>query len=401
MSGRNLMETFCRSLLVFMTLLALNGCVQNTAPNEELLDFTLQKQNHHHQDYDNWQETPIQLISVTSLPGSGPFQNVTIIFTSSKSVDLHWLTDSEIPLEHLAPGVETFHKSSGEGLNDATVKLPRNHGLSTLKVNLIAKNTTFELQAVIDITGNSQHSERISSFTFFVPSSSEVGISSTGKTQFHVYVDTSQSTFKFAIITADLYSLVQRNSTSHIIEKSAYSFQPDVTSTALRLANRTHQENTYHADLIMDSIAVANNGGMLTMLSGCIGTGKLVKMLYIRRTLLLRTKPGMPPIPADTVAFITTDTPRNISLTQSSKTLIVIRCTAVGNPRPLISLAKEGGQVVTEKSNVTIFAAQYPFRTAAIFAFKSTPEPGEYTCIAKSGKGVSRRTYSIAHKQKS
>ncbi|KAK3586885.1 hypothetical protein CHS0354_017681 [Potamilus streckersoni] len=401
MAGRNLMETFCWTLLIFVTFLALNSGVQSTAIREELLDFNLHKQSHQNQDYGNWQETPIQLLSVTSLLGSGPFQNVTIVFTASKSVDLHWLTDSEIPIEHLAPGVETFHTASGEGLNEATIKLPRNHGLSTLKVNLVAKNTTFELQAVIDVTGNIQHSERISSFTFFVPSSSEIGISNSGKTQFHVFVDTSQSTFKFAIVTADLYSLVKKNFTYHVIEKSAYSFQPDITSNALRLANRTQQENTYHADLLMDSIAVANNGGMLTMLSGCIGTGKLVKMLYMRRTLLLRTKVGMSPIPADTVAFITTDTPRNILLTQSSKSLIVIRCTAVGNPRPVISLMKEGHQGVTDVSNVTIFIAQYPFRTAAIYAFKSTPEPGEYMCVAKSSKGVSRRSYLISQAQKS
>ena len=229
----------------------------------------------------------------------------------------------------------------------------------------------------------------IKPYVFYVPPNNEVGLSSHGESQFHIFVNTTGTTFSFGMIAAELTGMKQGRKGRQLFTHSTFSFLPDNAQETVRLKKAFETKTENHFDVILRLPALHRYGGILSLLSACPTSNSVITRMDMKQTLHLHPQ-TKPVIPLNFLHFANVNIPTRINLDKFGNALI--RCKAIGNPLPSLELIRvndSGSNSGNDRSvQVPTYTTMFPFEIIKTFQFvnANASHHGTYICKAKSGE---------------
>lgn len=339
---------------------------------------------------------PVDLHHVSVTSQKKGFTSVSVTYTSRDPVEPSWTIDEGFTPQYFNPTTFESIVKHKNGSTTATIDLPKDLSFNVIRFHLVCEQQSFVVHLALRVTyGMAPTFEKISQYSLFVPPSSEIGISSRGEARFHTMVNNSGTSFSFGMLQTEaalLSSLQNDPSRTYYDSNAAYSFLPDDRSKVVRLRKVIETAHEYHADVIVKSNKIFKDGAVISVLAACTNPSSLINRMDIKQVRYVHPTGTTTPVKADSLGFIQEDFNLFVEKNQNA----LIRCTAIGNPRPQITLHKKDkkghGPALKVPQHMTVL--KYKF--SAVFHIFNVDETkiGEYVCVASNGN---RKVESAIH----
>ena len=281
----------------------------------------------------------------------------------------------------------------------ASVLLPETLIFEAIHVQLICAEELFELHIDLDKFRFSNGIFPVKQYLFYVPPNNEIGLSPLGESQFHVFVNLTGTPFSFGMLFADVVGKKQGRKGSQLFAHSSFSFLPDSEYKNMRLKTIMHTLTEKHFDVILREPALHKYGGILSLMSACPISNSVIKRIDMQQTIHIHP-PAKPVLPVGFLSLADINTPSNIYASKSGK--VFIRCMAIGNPTPSLTLTKSNDNIAINNKNsdsdlVPSYVTSLPFEITKTFQFinVTTSHYGSYICKAKNGKHTVHKKYNL------
>lgn len=269
----------------------------------------------------------------------------------------------------------------------ATIDLPSDLNFNVLRCHLVCEEHSFLVHLALRIDSKMiPLFEHISQYTVYVPPSSEIGISPLGEARFHTMVNTTGTAFVFGMLQAEvaLYSSPPDDVTkTYFDSNAAYSFLPDDKGKVVRLSKVIENSKEYHADVIIKTHKIFQDGAVISVLAACTNPSSLIHRMDVKHVRYVHPTGTSSPVKPDTLGFIQED--YNLFVERNQNALI--RCTVIGNPHPTITLHKRGKKGLSTAIDVPFHMTHLKYKSTAVFHMFNVDETktGDYICLASNG----------------
>ena len=273
----------------------------------------------------------------------------------------------------------------------STIELPGSLEFDALHAQLTCAEELFELYIEIEKPRLINGSYAVEPYVFFVPPKNEIGLSSSGESQFHVFVNRTGTSFSFGMLGAEVSGKKNGRKAAGLFTHSAFSFLPDNPYGIVRLNRipKTSKEN--HFDVILRHPALHKYGGILSLLAACPITNSIITRMDMKQTVHIHHQ-TQPVVPLNFLSFANVNVPTDINVHKNGKALI--RCKAIGNPQPSLELSQYDENVGTVRNlspdQIPTYETSLPFEVTKTFQFinVNASQMGTYACKAQAGKEV-------------
>ncbi|XP_052772002.1 uncharacterized protein LOC128211352 [Mya arenaria] len=344
-------------------------------------------------------KAPIELhhIFVTSrIPGR---LEASICYTAMNPAQVVWTIDEGMVPTLLSTEAEQLETVHANGTVTSLVRIPANMPFSLIRFHIACKTHSYRVHVALDVKhGMPDTFEAVNQFSLFIPPTSEIGISPKGEARLHAMVNSTGTTFRFGIMQAEIALYSKRPNDiahSYFHPSAAYSFLPGDETSPIRLNKIAQTATEYHADVILNSTKLYNQGAIVSVMGACTVAGPTIIKRYDQKLVMfLNPTSTAEPVTSFTLGFL--DEAYDILVEKNKHGLI--RCTLIGNPTPEIMLHKKtpsGGSVRITAPN---YSTHMEYKTTTVFHIINASEAdvGEYYCHATDGvRNVETQTHKL------
>ena len=278
----------------------------------------------------------------------------------------------------------------------AGLVLPTSFQFTDLHVQFLCIRELFELHLDLDKSQFVNGTFPIEQYDFYVPPKNEIGISSRGESQFHVFVNLTGTSFSFGMIAVEVSGKTRGRKGDQLFTHMAFSFLPDNRDDKLRLREIFSTRYEAHYDVIVKDPEIYNHCGILSLLAACPVSNSVIRRMDMKQTIHLHPK-SQPVLPLYFMALADLGVERKLTVDETGKAFI--RCKTIGNPTPSLTLVKRA-DILNEDIEVHVpsYDITLPFEVTKIFQFINVTNVdfGQYVCKADNGRQMKYREYILS-----
>ena len=275
--------------------------------------------------------------------------------------------------------------------------LPTSLQYTALHVQFLCIQELFELHLDLDKSQFTNGTFPVKPYDFYVPPKNEIGISSLGESQFHVFVNLTGTTFSFGMIAAELSGKTRGRRGDQLYTHLAFSFLPDNKDNKLRLRQIYRTKYESHYDVIVKDPAIYKHGGILSLLAACPVSNSVIRRMDMKQTIHLHPR-SRSVLPLYFMALADIGMEPRLTVDKSGKAFL--RCKTIGNPTPSLTLVKQTDTINQKSTEVRVpsYDITLPFEVTKTFQFFNVTniDFGQYACKAENGQHILYGEYILS-----